>query len=319
MELFLFEVKLLLNVAAIVGPTAVGKTSLAIKVARKIQGEILSCDSMQIYKKMDIGTAKATPIERQEVAHHLIDVVDINNPYSVADYQRQAQQLIRDLNQVGKLPILVGGTGLYYQAVVDQYQFFPMVSQQKVRRYWQERVKYQGLEKVYKHLESVDPGYAAKISSHDEKRIIRALEVYELTGKPFSSQQKRQVDRYNLAAVGLYLEREQLYDRINRRVDLMLEQGLIDEVKGLWKQGYDLRYNAMQALGYKQVLFYLEGFVTFQDMVEEIKRETRRYAKRQYTWFKRDKRIVWIDVGRYSEDEVVEKIYTRWEGQLYAV
>ncbi|MGR6835806.1 tRNA (adenosine(37)-N6)-dimethylallyltransferase MiaA [Syntrophomonas erecta] len=305
--------------AAIVGPTAVGKTSLAIKVARKIQGEILSCDSMQVYKKMDIGTAKATPIERQEVAHHLIDVVDINNPYSVADYQCQAQQLIWDLNQVGKLPILVGGTGLYYQAVVDQYQFFPMVSQQKVRRYWQERVKYQGLEKVYKHLESVDPGYAAKISSHDEKRIIRALEVYELTGKPFSSQQKRQVDRYNLVAVGLYLEREQLYDRINRRVDLMLEQGLIDEVKGLWKQGYDLRYNAMQALGYKQVLFYLEGFVTFQDMVEEIKRETRRYAKRQYTWFKRDKRIVWIDVGRYSEDEMVEKIYTRWEGQLYAV
>lgn len=309
-----------LRLAAVVGPTAVGKTGLSINLALQMSGEIISCDSMQIYKHMDIGTAKAGERERQQIVHHLIDIIEPDEDFSVADYQGLCKKIIVDVNSRGKLPILVGGTGLYYQSVVDDYEFFPMESMQIIRDKWQNIVNEKGLPEVYKYLQSIDEEYANKISSNDSKRIIRALEVYELTGRPFSSLQKKEAGAYNLAVIGLYMERDKLYQRIDRRVDEMLKTGLIDEVQHLKDQGYNLSHNSMQALGYKQILYYLGGFISKEDMVNEIKRETRRYAKRQLTWFRRDKRIKWLNLDDCSDDDqLLKKISTYIEGQLLGV
>ncbi len=306
------------KLAAIVGPTAVGKTSIAIKVARELNGEIISCDSMQIYKGMDIGTAKASEEEQAKVGHHLIDIVEADGQFSVADYQKLAVKLIEKLNGENKLPILVGGTGLYYQSVVDSYVFFPMQSRDRVREKWNAIIKEKGLEAVYHYLQSIDPEYAEKISSNDQKRIVRALEVYELTGKTFSSHQMKKENAYDLAVVGLYLERQDLYSRIEQRVDKMLQDGLIEEVEYLREQGYDLSNNSMQALGYKQVYYYLQGFINKEEMIEEIKKETRRYAKRQYTWFKKDRRILWLNIKAFADDKLLaKKIVSYWKGVLY--
>lgn len=297
------------KLAAIVGPTAVGKTSTSIKVAQTINAEIISCDSMQIYKEMNIGTAKASPEEQARVSHHLIDFVKPDENFSVAQYQKMAQDLIHDLNARGKIPLLVGGTGLYFQSVVDDYTFFPLESRQKVRDRWNEIISDKGLKFAYDYLTTIDPIYAAKISVNDQKRIVRALEVYELTGEAFSLQQNKSENTYNLAVVGLYLERPALYKRIDLRVEEMLKNGLIEEVQNLREKGYDLSLNSMQALGYKQVFNYLEGFISREQMADEIKQETRRYAKRQYTWFNKDKRIYWLDVQEYpNDDELARKI-----------
>lgn len=297
------------KLAGIVGPTAVGKTNISIQVAERMNAEIISCDSMQIYKNMNIGTAKATPAEQSMIPHHLIDIVSPAEDFSVAQYQKSAKTLIADLNAQGKIPLLVGGTGLYYQALVDDYTFFPLASRQIVRDRWNSVIEEKGLPFVYNYLAGIDPVYAAKISSNDQKRMVRALEVYELTGEAFSVQQNKAENTYNLAVVGLYLERAALYQRIEIRVEEMLRKGLIEEVQMLREQGFDLSLNAMQALGYKQVYNYLEGFMGKEQMLEEIKRETRRYAKRQYTWFNKDKRIHWVNVQKYSNDEeLVQKI-----------
>ena len=304
----------MLKLAALVGPTAVGKTELAIPLAQRLNGEILSCDSMQVYRGMDIGTAKASPEEHALVPHHLIDIVDVDHNFTVAEYQQRARQLIEDINQRGKIPLLVGGTGLYYQAVVDNYSFYPMATRQDIRKQLQAEVAEKGLPELYTRLQEIDPDYATKISPQDEKRIIRALEVFALTGIPFSKQQTRQRNTYTLAAVGLYLNRETLYQRINERVDKMLARGLIDEVRKFRGQGYGLDNNAMQALGYKQVIYYLEGLMSYEEMVEAIKKGTRRFAKRQYTWFKRDERIKWFDVSQDSQEALVEKIYIYMAG-----
>lgn len=309
--------KTVLKLAALVGPTAVGKTELAIPLAQRLNAEILSCDSMQIYRGMDIGTAKASRDEQKLVPHHLIDIVDAEQNFTVAEYQRKARQLIEEINQRGKIPMLVGGTGLYYQAVVDNYSFYPMATRQDIRQRLQMEAAEKGLPELYTRLQDIDPDYALRISPQDEKRIIRALEVYELTGIPFSRQQNRQRNTYNLAAVGLYLPRENLYQRINERVDKMLSRGLIDEVKEFRERGYGLHNNAMQALGYKQVLYYLDGLMSYQEMVDTIKKETRHFAKRQYTWFKRDDRIKWFDLTQDSQPVLVEKIYQYMAGQLF--
>lgn len=304
------------KLAALVGPTAVGKTGLAIPLAQRLNAEIISCDSMQIYRGMDIGTAKASREEQGLVPHHLIDVVDVDHNFTVAEYQKKAQQLIQEINLRGKIPMLVGGTGLYYQSVVDNYSFYPMETRQDIRQHLQREAADKGLQVLYDRLQEIDPDYAVRISPQDEKRIIRALEVFELTGNPFSKQQTRQRDTYNMAVVGLYLERETLYQRINERVEIMLNQGLVDEVRGFKDSGYGLHNNAMQALGYKQVLYYLDGLMSYQEMVTAIKKETRHYAKRQYTWFKRDDRITWFDVEHCSKEELLEKIYLHMAGLL---
>lgn len=308
------------KLVAIVGPTAVGKTKIAFELAQRFKAEIISCDSMQIYRGMDIGTAKAGAEERQAVVHHLIDVVDPDEDFSVAQFQEQAQEIIIKLNQQDRLPFLVGGTGLYYQAVVDDYTFYPMESRQEIRQQWQAIIEDKGLDYAYAYLQSIDPRYADLISAHDKKRIVRAIEVYQLTGQAFSALQGKSLQAYDLTAVGLYLEREELYRRIDLRVDEMLAHGLVDEVMALKEKGYGLQYNSMQALGYKQVLYYLDGFLSRREMVNEIKKETRRYAKRQYTWFKRDSRIQWINISDYSDKtHLFEKISSLIEGRLSAV
>ncbi len=311
----------MLKLAAVVGPTASGKTDLAIKLAQKLGGEIVSCDSMQVYKGMDIGTAKAKKKERSAVPHHLIDIVDIDQDFSVAQYQRLAKQTIAEINYRDNIPILVGGTGLYYQAVVDNYQFFPLQSKQPVRKKWEHFIDESGLDSAYLILQKVDKTYSEIVSSTDRKRIVRALEVYELTGKPFSTFQKRDQTTYTLAVAGLYQEREELYRRIDQRVDQMIEEGLIDEVSALRQtKNYHDDLNSMQALGYKQIIAYLNGFIDRESMINEIKRETRRFAKRQFTWFKRDKRIFWIETGKNIKEEIIlEKMCTHIEGHLNTV
>lgn len=299
------------------GPTAVGKTTLSIEIASRLGGEILSCDSMQVYRGMDIGTAKVSPRERLLVPHYLIDIADVNEDFNVARYQALARRIIREVQGRGKLPILVGGTGLYYQAVVDDYQFYPIESKQKVRQKWHNMIEAEGLNAVYQYLLKVDPDYAGKININDEKRIVRALEVFELTGVPFSRQQKRKIDSYRLAAVGLEMDRKELYRRIEQRVEQMLQMGLVDEVQALIVKGCDFRSNAMQALGYKQVIWYLNGFLSYKEMVAEIKLETRRFAKRQLTWFKRDRRIHWIQVKNEDSPQLlVKNILNYLEGQF---
>ncbi|MGI5880448.1 MAG: tRNA (adenosine(37)-N6)-dimethylallyltransferase MiaA [Syntrophomonadaceae bacterium] len=304
------------KLAAIVGPTAAGKTSIAIEAAKKINAQIISCDSMQVYRDMDIGTAKASQQERDLIPHYMVDIVEADQEFSVANYQLQVKSIIERLNIENSIPILVGGTGLYYQAVVDNYHFFPLQSRNEVRDKWKNIVNNNGLVFAYETLVRIDPEYAEKISPQDEKRIIRAVEVYELTGKPFSQQQSRDTETYNLAVAGLYLDREVLYQRINSRVDDMIKQGLIEEVIALKKNRGELSATARQALGYKQVLNYLDGVIDREEMIAEIKQETRRYAKRQFTWFKRDKRIRWFNVMNYSNEELVENICSYFEGQF---
>jgi tRNA dimethylallyltransferase len=295
------------QLAAIVGPTGVGKTRVAVEVAEKLDAYIISCDSMQVYRGMDIGTAKASSLVRQRIPHYLLDVVEPGVNYTVADYQRDAQQLIHQFNEWGKLPLLVGGTGLYYQAVVDDYNLVPMPSSQQVRQELEAEAD-KSLDSLYARLQRVDPAAARSIKPEDRKRIIRALEVYRLTGKPFSQFQTRNPHRYHLAAVGLYMERQALYRQIEARVDRMIEAGLVEEVERLYRQGYGLDNNSMQALGYKQMFNYLQGIKTLPEVVEDIKRETRRFAKRQMTWFRRDKRIHWFNVEQHRPEDLVERI-----------
>ncbi|MEN6461690.1 MAG: tRNA (adenosine(37)-N6)-dimethylallyltransferase MiaA [Syntrophomonas sp.] len=308
----------MLNLAAVVGPTAAGKTDISLELARRLNGEIISCDSMQVYRGMDIGTAKVSIQERSLVPHHMIDLVDPDYNFTVADYQKITKELIKTINSRGKIPILVGGTGLYYQSVVDDYNFFPIEYQINARRKWETICDQKGLDYLYKYLQEVDPEYANVISCNDQKRIIRALEVFYLTGEQFSRFQVKNTGKYNLAVVGVFLERPQLYYRIEERVDQMLDNGLLEEVKYLRAKGYDVTLKSMQALGYKQVFYFLEGMVTWDEMVKEIKRETRRFAKRQFTWFNKDKRICWFDPNKCPDrKDFIKNISDYVEGQLY--
>lgn len=308
------------KLAAIVGPTAVGKTKISLELAQRLYGEIISCDSMQVYKGMDIGTAKATLEEQAIVPHYLLDICTVTDTFTVADYQKMAKKIIKEINEKGKLPIMVGGTGLYYQAVIDDYDFFPVQVQELTRAKWEEIYKQKGLEFLFKLLQDIDPEYADKIGNNDKKRIIRALEVYDLTGQPFSVLQKKKTNYYNSAVVGLYMNRAKLYERIEKRVDQMLADGLIDEVAKLKKQGGNLSHTSMQAIGYKQVLYYLEGWLSEEEMIKEIKRETRHFAKRQLTWFKKDKRIRWFEVIENEPNEqLVKKIVDFVEGHFLPV
>ncbi len=282
---------------AIVGPTAVGKTGLSLELARQLNGEILSCDSMQIYRGMDIGTAKATAEEQQQAVHHLLDIVDPAAPFSVADYQRQAYAVIQEVAGRGKLPVLVGGTGLFYQAVADCYDFAPEMKSAGLREKWRKLYEEKGQEYLVECLERLDPAYLKKIGAHDVKRMLHALEVTEATGQPFSERMRKKEDTWQLAVIGLYMPRAMLYERINLRVEQMIQAGLLKEVAALQAAGLTAKHQSMQAIGYKQALACLQGEITREQMMEEIQRESRKYAKRQYTWFKKDERIFWINTG----------------------
>ncbi len=299
----------MLSLAAIVGPTGVGKSSLAVKIGRMLDIEIISCDSMQIYKGMDVGTAKISAAEMAGIPHHMISIVEPDQKFSVSDYQKMVQPLIQEINERGKIPVLVGGTGLYYQAVVDDYKLYPIKASPEIRQALNELARVEGDQVLYQRLESLDPEAAAKISPNDHKRLVRALEVIEVTGKPFSSLQKRNPGRYRLAAVGLTMSRQQLYQRLEKRVDLMLNNGLLEEVATLVEKGCNPNLNSMQALGYAQILRYRQGLISLEQAIKEIKRDTRRYAKRQLTWFRRDTRIMWWNISEYNvNDALIAKI-----------
>ncbi|MTI79487.1 MAG: tRNA (adenosine(37)-N6)-dimethylallyltransferase MiaA [Firmicutes bacterium] len=299
-------------ILAIVGPTATGKTAVGVQLALHLNGEIVSTDSMLVYKGMDIGTAKPTTEERQGVPHHMIDVVMPNEDYSVAKYQQEAERVVATIHNSGKLPILVGGTGLYLRAVVDKYNFESPMTDENLRHQLQILSQEKGKDWLHHQLAEVDPEAAEKIHQNNVRRVIRALEVYKLTGKRFSSLQKADYQpniKYNTLIVGLTMPREILYQRIEKRVDKMLEMGLVSEVDKLLQQGVNPTATSMQGLGYKEIAAYLKGELSLDKAVELIKRDTRRFAKRQFTWFKRDPRIHWIDLHKYNNTEkVVDKI-----------
>ena len=299
---------------AIVGPTATGKSNVAVELAKRIGGEIISADSMQVYKGMNIGTAKITPEEMQGIPHYLIDVVDTAEAFSVAEYQRLARQKISEIAARGKIPILVGGTGLYVRSVIDKLEFPTGETASKVRRQLERRVEKEGAETLYKELVGKDPAAANIVHANNVRRIIRALEVIELTGKPFSEFHREWANResiYDLEMFGLTMDRELLRRRINERVDRMVSAGLLDEVKDLMAHDYEGFLTSQQAIGYKELIGYLKGEESFGEAIENIKTRTRQYAKRQLTWFKADPRVRWIDVDDKPTDEIVGNIIDR--------
>ena len=285
------------KVIVICGPTASGKTALSIELAKKINGEIVSCDSMQIYKDMDIGTAKPTIEEMQGIKHYMLDFVSPDERYSVADYKKQAKQAIREIIEKGKVPIVVGGTGLYVDSLIYEIEYQDIEFDEKYRKQLEERSKKEGLEVLYNEAKKIDHEAITKISPNDKKRILRILEIYNATGKNKTEQEKesrKNEVEFDYKVYAISWDREKLYDRINQRVDIMIDQGLIEEVQKIYSK-YNKFPTAMQGLGYKEVLEYLEGKCNKQEMIDKIKQETRRYAKRQLTWFRKNKQTIWLD------------------------
>ena len=285
------------KVIVICGPTASGKTALSIELAKQINGEIVSADSMQIYKDMDIGTAKPTQEEKQGIKHYLIDFVSPDERYSVADYKQDAKKAIREILKKGKVPIIVGGTGLYVDSLIYEIEYPNIEFDEKYREKLEKEVEENGLEELYEKAKEIDNEAIQKISKNDKKRILRILEIYHATGKNKTEQEKESRKKeveYDYKVFALKWDREMLYERINKRVDIMLEQGLIEEVKSIYEK-YNKFPTAMQGLGYKEVVEYLENKTTKEEMIEKIKQETRRYAKRQMTWFRKNKQKIWLN------------------------
>jgi tRNA dimethylallyltransferase len=282
----------------LIGPTAVGKTKLSIELAKKYNGEIISGDSMQIYRRMDIGTAKIHPDEMDGIPHHLLDIKEPDESFSVAEFQQLVREKITDIHKRGKLPMLVGGTGLYIQSVIYDYQFSETFSDDSFRKSLEERAEQFGNEYVHDLLRQIDPDSANRIHPNNLRRVIRAIEVYHCTGKTMTEYQleQEQVLLYDVALIGLTMDREQLYERINLRVDLMMKQGLLEEVKALYEQ--EIRdVQSIQAIGYKEIYDYLDGKVSMEEAIEILKQNSRRYAKRQLTWFRNKMEVSWFDMS----------------------
>ncbi len=282
----------------LIGPTAVGKTKMSIEIAKALGCEIISGDSMQVYRQMDIGTAKITKEEMQGIPHHLIDIHEPDEAYSVAEFQEECSRLIADIHARGKLPFIVGGTGLYVESVCYGFQFAEAGEDKAFRQEQADYAERYGAEALHARLAEVDPESALRLHPHDQRRIIRALEIYHLTGIPLSAQLKSQTREspYQLCLVGLTMDRQMLYKRIEARIDEMLEQGLVEEVSSLLDKGYGPDLVSMQGLGYKQIISYLQGEATLEEAVAILKRDTRRFAKRQLSWFRHMKEIQWVDV-----------------------
>lgn len=299
------------NLLIISGPTAVGKTNISIKLAKMLNGEIISADSMQIYKEMDIGSAKITKDEMDGVTHHLIDVVSPNEEFSVADFKELAKNAIDDITSRGKLPIIVGGTGLYIDSLICNFDFTDGVKDEDYRNMMYNLGNEKGNDHVHNMLKEVDPISAEKIHPNNLKRVVRALEVYKLTGKPFSSYdvgaEKFNVP-YNVFYYVLTMNRDVLYERINKRVDIMMNQGLLEEVKNLKTKGYDANMQSMKGIGYKELLYYFDESISIDKAIDMIKQGSRNYAKRQLTWFRKDPRVIYMDKDVMSEDDIIKKI-----------
>lgn len=286
------------KVIVIAGPTASGKTSLGVDLAKRVDGEVISGDSMQIYKDMSVGTAKPTIEEMNGIPHYLIDFVLPNERYSVANFKKDAEEKIADILARGKIPIIVGGTGLYIDSVIYGIEYPELEYDEDYRNELMEIAKTdEGLSRLYEEAKQIDAEAIEKISSNDRKRIIRILEIYKATGKNKTDMEIASRSggiKYDYKVFAINMDRENLYERINLRVDLMIEKGLIDEVKSLIDK-YDYFPTAMQGLGYKEVVQYIDGNLTKEEMIDKIKQETRRYAKRQLTWFRKNKDIIWLD------------------------
>jgi len=294
----------------LLGPTATGKTKLSIDLARTFKAEIISADSMQIYREMDIGTAKASPEIRRIIPHHMIDIISPDKKFSVADFQKTVDFVIPLIENKGHLPMLVGGTGLYIKAVIDGFLLPGMEKDFNLRNKLKELASKQGRQAVHSKLAVVDPELAKKLHPNDLRRVIRGIEIYKQTGKSksyFIKKQKERAPRYQNIKIGLKRPRQQLYQRINQRVEQMIEKGLVEEVEKL-RAKYDLSITSLQALGYREINDYLDGKYSLEEAVRLIKRNTRHFAKRQLTWFKRDNEINWFNLAELSHSEVLQKI-----------
>lgn len=288
------------------GPTAVGKTGLSIKFAKEIAGEIISADSMQVYKYMDIGSAKITPEEMQGVRHHLIDVLEPEEDFNVVTFQKMCKDAMSDIYSRSSIPIITGGTGFYIQSVLYDIDFTENEEDSTYRKELETIATMQGAWVLHERLKKVDPASAEAIHANNIKRVIRALEFYEQTGERISEHNEKEREKqsaYNSCYFVLTDDRDKLYERIDRRVDIMLEQGLVDEVKALKSRGIQRGQVSMQGLGYKEILAYLDGEISLDDAIYIIKRDTRHFAKRQLTWFRREKEVIWIDKSAFGYDE----------------
>lgn len=309
------------KILILTGPTATGKTALSIELAKELSGEIISADSMQLYRGMDIGTAKPTQAERAQVPHHLIDTLDPREKYSVALYRRDAGRAIGDIAARGKLPIVVGGTGLYISALAYDMRFTDAQEDTALREKWERFATLHGNEALHKELMLRDPKAAEALHPNNVRRVIRALEVFETTGRPMSSQEDAQKGRapgeYDCTIIGLCMDRQALYKRIEARVDQMLDAGLLEETRRLLQSGVSPDCQSMQAIGYKELVQYLTESCSYAQAVEMLKRNTRRYAKRQMTWFRAIEQIHWIDVGAEKEKkQIIQKINSYYLGNV---
>ncbi|MCK9525683.1 MAG: tRNA (adenosine(37)-N6)-dimethylallyltransferase MiaA [Limnochordia bacterium] len=302
------------KVLVILGPTAVGKTTLSLEIASKLRGEILSADSMQVYRGMDIGTAKPSSAEQQRVPHHMLSIVDPDEPFSVADYVRLAERVLIGLRDAGKVPLVSGGTGLYIDALLKGFLFPDASADAEIRERLQAQADREPLS-LYTRLEKVDPASAKKLHPNDLRRIIRALEVYERTGESISSLQRKMEESkrpYEPLYIGLFRDRQELYARVDLRVETMIREGLITEVEGLLR-AYPHQPTALQALGYKEIAYYLRNQMTLPEAIERLQRDTRRYAKRQLSWFKRNKDIHWFNCTDLSQEIIKANVCSLWE------
>lgn len=299
------------KVVVIAGPTATGKTALSVKLAKEIDGEIISSDSIQIYKKLNIGSAKPTDEEKQGIPHYLMDFVEPDGAYSVADYTKDANEKISDILSRGKTPIIVGGTGLYISSLVDNVSFTDSETDLSVRHRLTEELEKIGIEAMHERLKKIDPVSAEAIHPNNTKRVIRALEIYETTGKTrteHEAESKLKKSPYDFCLIALSCERELLYERINRRVDIMVKEGLLQEVRELLDSGVSKDAQSMQGIGYKEAVLALTGEITEEESIELIKKNSRNYAKRQLTWFKRGG-YTWFDC-------LDEKLYENVRGHI---
>lgn len=310
------------NLCIIVGPTSIGKSDLAIDLAQKHNGEIISADSMQIYKYMNIGTAKVREEEMKDIPHHMVDIIDLDEGFTVSDFKHMAKKHIKEINSKGRLPIVVGGTGLYINSLVYNLDFAQIPPNEELRMEYEDKIEKFGNEYLHNKLMKIDKSSGEKISIKDKKRIIRALEIYDSTGRTMSEYNKNfrvMNEDYNLLYISLDMDRAKLYERINNRVDIMLEKGLIDEVKSILEMGYNKDLISLKAIGYKEIIMYLENEISLEEAIELIKKASRNYAKRQLTWFRRDHRIKWINIDEYDKtidicnnisDYIVESLNT---------
>ena len=288
------------------GPTAVGKTELSIKLAKAINGAIISADSMQIYKYMDIGSAKITPREMQGIKHYLVDELMPEDDFNIYRFKQMAQEALEEIYSEGKLPIIVGGTGFYIQGLLYDIDFTKQDVDMSYRHKLQKFADENGAHVLHELLKDIDPVSYETIHENNIKRVIRALEYYEQNNEPISKhneQERTKESPYNFAYFVLNDMRQNLYNRIDKRVDIMMEEGLLDEIQKLKNMGYTKDMVSMQGIGYKEMLRYLDGEYSLEDAVEKVKQESRRFAKRQLTWFRREKEVIWIDKDKYDYDE----------------